>query len=203
MANPQSSPDRRQDKKAQSRERILHEAAAAIRTEGAGRVSVQSVMARAGMTVGGFYAHFPTKDALLAAAVARMFDERYASSLAHIDDHPPEQTLRRLVDAYLSLRHRDAADRGCPIPPLAGEVGRLADPVRAAFVAGVERLTQGIERLLEKLGRPDPAALASSVVAEMAGAISLARVQPDRAKAEAMLAASRRRVHERIGLGAI
>jgi len=200
MVNTQSSPDRRQEKKAQSRERILHEAAAIIRAEGAERVSVHSVMARAGMTVGGFYAHFPTKDALLAAAVTRMFDERYASYLAHLDERPAEDMLRRLVDNYLSLRHRDTAERGCPIPPLAGEVGRLADPVRAAFVAGMEQLSQGVERLLEVLGRPEPAALASSILAEMAGAISLARVQPDRAKAEAMLTASRRRVLERIGL---
>jgi TetR/AcrR family transcriptional repressor of nem operon len=194
--------DRRQEKKARSRERILHEAAAAIRAEGAERVSVQAVMARAGMTVGGFYAHFASKDDLLAEAVTCMFDERYARYLAQIDDGPAEDVLRGFIDSYLSLRHRDAVDRGCPIPPLAGEIGRLADSVRAAFVAGMERLTDAITMLLARLDQPEPAALASSILAELAGAISLARVQPDRTKAEAMLAASRRRIYTRLGLNA-
>jgi len=195
-----SPPDRRQEKKAKSHERILHEAAAAIREEGAERISVQAVMARAGMTVGGFYAHFASKDDLVAQAIAQMFDDRYARFLADLGDSSPEETLGRFVDNYLSLRHRDAADRGCPIPPLAGEIGRLADPARAAFVAGMERLSEGLAALLARMKRPEPVALAHSILAEMAGAISLARVQPDAAKAGAMLAASRLRVRDRLGL---
>ena len=197
-----SPPDRRQEKKARSRDRILHEAAAAIREEGTERVSVQAVMARAGMTVGGFYAHFASKDDLLAQAIAHMFDERYARFLSDLDDTRPEEALGRFVDRYLSLRHRDAADQGCPIPPLAGEIGRLAAPARTAFVDGMERLTGGLEELLTRMERPEPAALASSVLAEMAGAISIARVQPDAEKAAAMLNASRSRVRDRLGLTA-
>ena len=97
MTDKQASPDRRQEKKAQSRMRILHEAAAAIRSEGAEHVSVQAVMARAGMTVGGFYAHFASKDELLAEAIMCMFEERYASYLAHMEERPAEEALRRLV----------------------------------------------------------------------------------------------------------
>jgi hypothetical protein len=66
----------------------------------------------------------------------------------------------------------------------------------------MERLTEGVEALLARLGRSDPPSLASSILAEMAGVVSLARVQPDRAKAEAMLDGSRRRVRERLGLPA-
>jgi len=195
-----SQPDRRQEKKAKSRERILHEAAAAIREEGAERISVQAVMARAGMTVGGFYAHFASKDDLIAQAIAHMFDERYARLLS-VTDETPAETLGRFIDSYLSGRHRDAADKGCPIPPLAGEIGRLAAPARAAFLAGMERLTQMLEMLLAQMGHSEPAALASSVLAELAGALSLARVQPDEQKAAAMLSASRSRIRDRLGLG--
>lgn len=202
MPDPVTPFDRRQEKKAQSRARILHEAAAAIRSEGAERVSVQAVMARAGMTVGGFYAHFASKDELLAEAITCMFDERYASYLAHVADRPAADTLRALIDTYLSVRHRNNPSKGCPIPPLAGEVGRLTDTVRDAFVAGMERLTQGIGSLLARLGHAEPEALAASILAEMAGAISLARVQPDPAKAEAMIAASRTRIYARLDLGA-
>ncbi|MBV1691516.1 TetR/AcrR family transcriptional regulator [Novosphingobium sp. G106] len=199
MDVPASQPDRRQEKKAKSRERILHEAAAAIREKGAERISVQAVMARAGMTVGGFYAHFASKDDLIAQAITLMFDERYARLLSATDE-TPEETLGRFIDSYLSQRHRDAADKGCPIPPLAGEIGRLAAPARAAFLDGMERLNRVLETLLTQMGRSEPAALASSVLAELAGAISLARVQPDEQKAAAMLAASRSRVRDRLEL---
>lgn len=196
----ESKPRRSQQRKAETHERILREAAAAIRSEGANRASVSAIMSRAGLTVGGFYAHFSSKDDLLAKAVEYMFEDRYAAFLGRLDDPDAAASLTRFIDTYLSMRHRDAVERGCPIPALAGEIARLAAPVRAAFTRGIERLEAAVQDLLVRLGRDDAAVLARSLMAEMTGSISLARAQPDDAKAESMLAASRQQVRRRIGL---
>lgn len=200
MAQDRANTNLKQSRKAESRERILREAAAAVRREGADRVSVATIMGRAGMTVGGFYAHFASKDDLLAMAVRQMFEERYHVFRDHLDDPDAAHTLGRFVDNYLSMRHRDAVERGCPIPALAGEIGRLAPPVRDEFIRGIEGLEKAVRGLLDRMGRPDATALAASLIAEMTGAVSLARVQPDTARAEAMLAASRELIRQRIGL---
>ena len=200
MAKEKPKANLKQLKKAESRDRILREAAAAVRMEGADRVSVATIMGRAGMTVGGFYAHFDSKDELLAAAVRYMFDDRYHSFIDHVGDPDAAKTLARFVDTYLSMRHRDAVERGCPIPALAGEIGRLAQPVRDEFTRGIESLEAAVHELLIRTDHPDAAALAASLIAEMTGAVSLARAQPDLARAEAMLTASRSLVRQRIGL---
>lgn len=200
MAKEAKTANLKQIRKAESRERILREAAGAIRREGADRVSVATIMARAGMTVGGFYAHFASKDDLLAAAVRHMFEDRYSTFLSHVGDPDAESTLARFVDTYLSMRHREAVERGCPIPALAGEIGRLAQPVRDEFTRGIESLEDAVHRLLERTGHPDAAQLATSLIAEVTGAVSLARAQPDAARADAMLSASRSLVRRRIGL---
>lgn len=190
------------EQKAETRERILREAAAAIRSDGAGGAGVASIMSRAGLTVGGFYAHFSSKDDLLATAVRFMFEERYAAFLHHVDDPDAAGVLRRFVETYLSMRHRDAVERGCPIPALAGEIGRLADPVRAEFASGIESLEEAVGLLLGRMGHPEAATLAGSLIAEMTGAVSLARAQPDRDKAQALLATSRTQVFSRAGIPA-
>jgi TetR/AcrR family transcriptional repressor of nem operon len=200
MVEDPKRPRRPQQRKAETHERILREAAAAIRIDGADRASVSTIMSRAGLTVGGFYAHFSSKDDLLAKAVDYMFQDRYAAFLERLDDTDVATTLTRFIDTYLSMRHRDAVERGCPIPALAGEIGRLAEPVRDAFTRGIEALETAVEDLLARLGREDAAILSHSLIAEMTGSISLARAQPDVAKAESMLSASRDHVRERIGL---
>lgn len=200
MTEEPLKPNRKQQKKAESRERILQEAASAIRMEGADRVSVATIMGRAGMTVGGFYAHFASKDDLLAMAVRYMFEDRYSAFLARLDDPDATHTLGQFLDNYLSMRHRDAVERGCPIPALAGEIGRLAAPVRDEFTQGIERLEAGMHQLLVRMGREDAEDLSLSLIAEMTGALALARAQPRVDKADAMLAASRALVRQRVGI---
>jgi TetR/AcrR family transcriptional repressor of nem operon len=182
------------DHKAQTRERVLKEAAAAIRLEGSERVGVATIMSRAGLTHGGFYAHFKSKDDLIAQAIGYMFKERYAAFLARLDSSDPRAALTAFVESYLSMRHRDAVASGCPIPALAGEVPRLPEPARKMFVNAAERLTQGVAHLLEELGVDDAEARASSALAEMIGTLSLVRMQQDTAKAEAGLASARKSV---------
>ena len=201
MTSNQAKPRSKQQRKAETHDRILKEAAAVIRIEGADRASVSAIMARAGLTVGGFYAHFTSKDDMLANAVDYMFLDRYALFLEHLDDPDPEAILSRFIDTYLSMRHRDATERGCPIPALAGEISRMAGPVREAFTRGIDNLESAVRGLLQRLERDGAEDLARSLIAEMTGAISLARAQPDPARADAVLAASRELARQRAGIG--
>ncbi len=119
--------------KAQTRARNLAEAAHAFREEGIDSVGIPALMGRAGLTHGGFYAHFPTKDALVAAACAEGFieaEERLLRAAAKAD---PENSLRSIIIGYLSRKHRDDPATGCMIPALSAEIARAPHKTRAAF----------------------------------------------------------------------
>jgi TetR/AcrR family transcriptional regulator, transcriptional repressor for nem operon len=179
---------------------VLQEAAKAIRSEGVEHMGIASVMAAAGLTVGGFYAHFKSKDDLVAETVNFMFEERYAAFFETGDAPEPRAALARLVRAYLSMRHRNSTVAGCPLPVLAGQVAHLPKPARERFFLGFERLTATVARLLEALGTADAAATARLTIAEMMGALSLARVTRDDIEAEALLENSRHSLEQKLGL---
>lgn len=183
--------------KARTRERVLREAAAAIRTDGPGRVGVAALMARAGLTHGGFYAHFGSKDDLLSEAVAYMFQDRYAAFFADVETVEPRSALRQFVDLYLSMRHRDARAKGCPVPILAGDIHRLPDAARVRFEEAVDQLVGGVTTLLRRSSVSEPDRVARSAVAEMVGAVALARTYADDSKAETLLADVRLSVETR------
>ena len=186
--------------KARTRAKVLEEAARAIRAEGPQNIGVAGVMSRAGLTHGGFYAHFGSKDALVAEAMAETFRDGAAMFERAISGRPPREALARYIDRYLSARHRDAPEAGCPLPALAGELSRLGPEARARFAEGVQRLTLRVQGLLEAADIGDAAAEASSVLSEMVGALSLARATPDPAQSEAILARSRAALRRRLGL---
>lgn len=187
--------------KARTRDRVLKEAAAALRADGPDRLGVAAVMSRAGLTHGGFYAHFESKDDLLSQAVGYMFQDRYDAFFADLETVAPRVGLRRLVDTYLSMRHRDARDMGCPIPILSGELHRLPDAARARFVQAIDRLTGGIVVLLEREGVDAARSRAVSAVAEMVGAIAISRTLSV-AGAEEMLVHAKASVERKLGLDA-
>src|SRR5687768_11600573 len=95
------------DHKARTRQKVLAEAAAAIREMGPDRIGVARLMAAAGLTHGGFYAHFKSKDALVAEAITEMFEQGYQAFLLATSGVDPAAGLARFVDGYLSSRHRD------------------------------------------------------------------------------------------------
>lgn len=185
--------------KAHTRDRVLKEAAAAIRADGPDRVGVAAVMKRAGLTHGGFYAHFGSKDDLLSEAVGYMFKDRYDVFFADLNTVEPRAGLQRLADYYLSMRHRDARDKGCPIPILSGELHRLPDAARERFVQAVDRLTNGIATLLDRAHVDAPRPRAISAVAEMVGAIAIARTLGDGAARE-LLGCAKVSVEDKLGL---
>ncbi|WMD21655.1 TetR/AcrR family transcriptional regulator [Achromobacter seleniivolatilans] len=186
--------------KQKTRERILHVAAREVRTVGPQQVGVAAVMQEAGLTHGGFYAHFPSKDALVAASIGHMFDEALTLAAKRMRGVTPAAGLAAYLDAYLSTAHCNARGRGCPLVALAADLPRLPEASREAFAAGQRRLIQALAAAMEQVGYAEPQALAQSVLAELAGTVSLARCETDEQRVNVMLADARRLLKARLGL---
>ncbi len=186
--------------KQRTRTKVLDAAARAIRHDGPQGIAVGGVMAAAGLTHGGFYAHFESKDALVAAAIDHMFEEARGRVRKAAQGLGPAQALGSYIDLYLCRKHRDARALGCPMASLASDLPRLGDAARERFAAGVRGVIAAIGEKLAELGYADPEAEADSLVAELVGALALARVEPSAKRSEAILAASRERLKRRFGL---
>ena len=191
------------DHKQKTRERVLKAAAKAIRAEGPHKIGVAAVMAEAGLTHGGFYAHFESKDAFVAAAVGQMFSEGRAKLDRAMDGRTPAQGLATYLDFYLSAAHRDTRSSGCPLPFLSGDAPRLPAPSREQFALGVTLLTDRLSQALTQLGRPDAEETAGSMLSEMVGAVALARAEPDPVRSDAILARTRASLTRHLGLEAV
>jgi len=168
-------------------------AAKTIRAKGPDRVAVAAVMAEVGLTHGGFYAHFASKDDLVAAAIDQMFEESRARLVLETENRKPREALAGYVDFYLSTTHRDARRSGCPVAALASDLPRMSPKVR-------QRLARALAVLLEEAGVRNPDTEASSMFAELLGALSLARLEPDAERSDAILANSRRSIKRRLGI---
>lgn len=185
-----------------TREKVVRAAAVAIRKHGPDRIGVAGLMAKAGLTHGGFYAHFKSKDELVAEAISYMFDDRYAVFRKSMEEVEPAQGLAAYVDRYLTVRHRDEPEKGCPLPSLSGDLARMPTAARKRFEDGTRRLTDSIADALRAMKRPHPDALAASVLAEMVGAMAIARAVSNNERSQQILEATRDSIKARIGLGA-
>jgi TetR/AcrR family transcriptional repressor of nem operon len=188
------------DQKERTYRQILAEAANAIRIKGPERVGVAEVMSKLGLTHGGFYAHFTSKDDLIAQAITSMFDQGISNFLRRTEGLDPQKALQAYVDWYLSKAHRDAPSRGCPLAAISGDLPRLPEPARVRYTEGVERMAAAIGKLLKKLENKDADALALSALAEMAGTLTIARAIMDPERSDRMLHASREMVKARLGV---
>jgi TetR/AcrR family transcriptional repressor of nem operon len=189
------------DHKQETRRRLLREAAREIRAKGPNGVAVSGIMARAGLTHGGFYAHFKSKDELVAEAIGTMFDDARARFDKSAADVAPAVALDDYVAFYLSPAHRDARDRGCPLAALGSDLPRLEGSARTRFAAGLETLTSRIADALARHGSQQAHVDAASMVAELVGALSMARAVSDPAQSDAILARSAQAIRARLGLG--
>ena len=161
--------------KTRTRDRIVRNAARKLRVEGLSGPGVASVMKASGLTVGGFYKHFQSKDELLADALAQAFadSEKVYSSLQSV---PREKRWKEIVRLYLSPEHCNRPDTGCPVAALAPEIGRATIGVRKR-IAGL--MKERRDRWAEFM----PGATARErernflvIFSAMAGAISVARL---------------------------
>lgn len=171
-------------------DRILDIAASKLRETGFYGVGVADVMKSAGLTHGGFYAHFPSRDALLAEALDRAGQDSRArlERAVRSAEARGASRFRALVETYLSDRHLRAPDSGCPVAALASEMPRQADAVRDAATQRVRSLLAYVQEALPAGSAPEAAAIAAS---QLVGALQLARALGDNTQGRQLLAATR------------
>jgi len=178
-------------RKEETHERILDVAARAIRRHGYAGVGVADVMKEAGLTHGGFYAHFDSRDALIvealeragresAEAIGRAAARRTASGAS---------AFRALVESYLADRLLATMDAGCPVAALGSDMPRQSPAVREASALRVQRLVASVRAALPDAPR---SAAAGVVAATLVGSLQLARALGDNAEGRALLAAARK-----------
>lgn len=189
------------ERKERTRTRVLAEAAKAIRAEGPANLGVAQVMARAGLTHGGFYAHFGSRDELVAEAITETFKDANRLIDRAMREPSPREALAAYITAYLSTRHRDRRETGCPLSTLASDLPRLPANARERFAEGIGQITARLRGFLDAAGVEGTETLASSVMAELVGAISLARILPDSEQSATFLAHCREVLLGRLGLG--
>lgn len=175
-------------RKETSHQRIIEAASRRFRTEGLEGAGVVEIMAEAGLTHGGFYAHFRDKVALIATALEAAMAESRKAWLAGLEGLAPAEAYRQILGRYLSRAHRNALSTGCPMPALGSEIARQDEAMRQAFEAAFVETVAALERHMPDSRREQ--ALAS--IALCLGGLLLSRMVVDRALADAILLACRR-----------
>jgi len=178
--------------KQETRARLVKLAADRLRGGGLSALSVAPLMAEAGLTHGGFYAHFKSRDALAEEAISQLFAEALEAIDAIEARHGP-QALGRYQDYYLSPRHRDThAGEGCPVPILSAEMRSAPPGIRAAFEKGLSALADRLGQLTGPGGAPLGRADALGLLGEMAGVLALSRALSDPARSTQLLKGARK-----------
>lgn len=177
----------RAEQKAATRNKILNLAAARLRTEGLAGNAVHRLMRDAGLTHGGFYVHFPSKDALDSAAL-----ETAMGRFAHLGqdlpaDLPRAERRKQMAARYLSRSHRDQPETGCPLAALLSEVPHGGPELQKTYAAAVA------QSLLDRQAQmgATPSGEDMALLALALGGLALARTLPDPAASDAMLRACR------------
>lgn len=182
---------------ARHRQDIVGAAAVMLRERGIDGLSVADLMQSVGLTHGGFYRHFPSKEALVAEATRAAFDEIIARLAAATTKSGAAAALRAYVGAYLSLDHVEQPRIGCPIAAYGADIARTGTAVRDAYSDGLERLTSALALSFE--GTPaQTRRLAQAILATMVGAVVTCRAAGDEKLTKSTLAAARSAVDDLI-----
>ena len=156
-------------------ERIVGVAARAIRRSGYGGTGVADIMKEAGLTHGGFYSHFSTREAMLAEAARRACAESAAAVAEVVASAPPGQALASMLGAYLSREHLERVDVGCPLAALGSETSRQVPEVRRVATRHIKEMIDLIARQSPDWGQPAAHERAMVIIATMVGALMLSR----------------------------
>ena len=175
------------ERKAETRERILAAAGALFRSHGIDAVGVDAIMHQAGLTHGGFYAHFASKEALVAEVSAAALARSAARWERISQEADPATALGRIVDSYLDPAHVAAAEHGCVLATLGPEISRRKD-ARPGITTSIRRMLDALARCLPARSRHRALATLSAMV----GAVVLARLCDDQRLADEFLGAARK-----------
>ena len=165
--------------KTRTRDRIVRNAARKLRAEGLSGPGVASVMKASGLTVGGFYKHFRSKDELLAEALAEGFSESGEKIYSSLQKVPREDRWKELVRVYLSPEHCDHADVGCPVAALAPEMARAKLSIRKRISDLMKGRAQRWVEFMPGRTTGDRKRNFLLIFTAMVGAVSVARILTD------------------------
>jgi len=173
-----------------SHERIVSVAARAIRRSGYDGTGVADIMKEAGLTHGAFYAHFPSREAMLAEAANRACAESATAAANVVGSVPAGQALAAMLRGYLSREHLEHIDSGCPLAALGSETPRQAPEVRRATTQHIKAMVDLVARQSPDWGQPRAHERALFTVAAMVGTLLLARAVDEPALSDSLCEAA-------------
>jgi len=177
--------------KQETHARIVKKASVRLREKGAHGIGVADLMKEAGLTHGGFYAHFDSREALVIEAFGYAMDrasEHWRNMTAEI---PPEKRLSTIVDSYVSATHRDDPGFGCAVPTLGAEIARESAKTRKAFAAKLDQMIDLVADQIPDVPRKTARRLAMGTMATMMGALVMSRVAGNGELSDEILASGR------------
>lgn len=174
----------RSSAKEASHERIVAAAGRAIRRSGYDGTGVADIMKEAGLTHGAFYAHFASREAMLAEAAGRACAESAAAAANMVAGAPSTGALAPLLEAYLSKEHQQQVESGCPLAALGSETARQAPEVRRVTTRHIKETADLIARQSPDWGQPGAHEHALVSLSTMVGALMLARAVDEPALAD-------------------
>ena len=177
--------------KAQNHENILTEAARSFRERGGDSSGIGTVMKKVGLTKGGFYRHFKSKDDLFVEAVARAFDLMGKGMVEVASSAPEGQALRAIIENYLSVRHASSPGNGCVRAALGPELARKPVAVRRRIEVLLEAYRERLMPFMPGKSRDEKLAKISLLFPSMAGVLMMARVSSNPQKREQILKEAR------------
>ena len=184
------TPNARAAAKDATHERIVAVAARAIRRSGYDGTGVADIMKEAGLTNGAFYAHFNSREAMLAEAAGRACAESAAAAADVVASTPPDKALASMLGAYLSREHLEHVEIGCPLAALGSETSRQAPEVRRVATRHIKEMIDLVARQSPDWGQPAAHERALVTVATMVGALLLARAVDEPGLSDSLLDAT-------------
>lgn len=181
----------RPEHKAEVHQRIVKDASRRIRAEGLSGAAVAEVMRDTGLTHGGFYKHFGSKDELLLESLREAFREIADNLASAAEQARPEAAWKAIVKTYLSLEYCDHAERGCPLTALAPEMARADKAVRGQIFAELVKYKDRMLPFMPGRRTREKERAFFVIFSTMVGAVEIARMLPDRAAQEKVLSSAR------------
>ena len=182
--------------------KIVKRASIKLREKGAHGIGVADLMKEAGLTHGGFYAHFDSRDALVIEAFTHAMDRSTEHWRKQTEATPAEKRLSTIVNSYLSPLHRDNPGQGCAVPTLGAEIARESTKTRRVFAGRMEQLIDLLADQYEGLTRKAARKQAMAALATMMGSLVMARVSGNSELSDEILKSGRDAVLERAGSSA-
>lgn len=184
--------------KLETHARIVKKASVRLREKGAHGIGVADLMKDAGLTHGGFYAHFDSREALVVEAFGHAMDRSIERWRHLAGQAAPQDRLAAIVEAYLSPQHRDNPGHGCAVPALGAEIARESQKTRKAFATKLDQMIGMLAELFNAEAGKSARQQAMAALATMMGTLLMARVAGSGELSEELLSAGRDAVLARV-----